>query len=123
MATLHRRPLQTRSLPVNVSPSKHTRPVAGPSKRPRSPEPQADASTSQQAVKRAKVTAAVARAPKDTNIKDRKHEEREQQRVEFREKFTRAFPSWIFYLDTESLKGDKSALEDYAAGINCLRGV
>lgn len=41
--------------------------------------------------------------------KDRKRTERER---EFRVKYTRAFPSWIFYFDIDDLSQDKLALRD-----------
>ncbi|KAG5646309.1 hypothetical protein DXG03_003906 [Asterophora parasitica] len=104
MATLNRRPLANRSLqhphPSTVSPLKHLRTASG-SKRPRSPEPSADPSLSHPTVKRVKaaVDPSLASKARDAKARERKHVEREQQKAEFKEKYTRAFPGFTFYFD------------------------
>ncbi|KAG6915398.1 hypothetical protein DXG01_011717 [Tephrocybe rancida] len=96
MATLNRRPLTSRhshQLPTIVKPQ---RTVSG-SKRPRSPELLVDLSVSSQTSKRVKATDPPINTRDKT--KDRKYIEREQQKAEFKEKYTRAFPSFTFYFD------------------------
>jgi regulatory subunit for Cdc7p protein kinase len=86
-----RRPLTSRTLPN--SPSK-SRVVSG-SKRPRSPEhgePHV-----QPILKR--VCLAPTTVARD--LQREKKAEREQREAEFRQKYTRAFPMWKFYFDTE----------------------
>jgi regulatory subunit for Cdc7p protein kinase len=85
MATINRRPLANRS--------------ASFSKRPRSPDTYIDPRPS---LKRVKTTASTIRP----STKDRKHAERgdrEQQKVEFKEKFTRAFPTFTFCFDIDNV--------------------
>jgi len=93
-----RRPLSTRTLPN--SPSKATRIVSG-SKRARSPEH--GEAQGQRVLKRARVLAPppVIVPTRDLRKERERKTEREQQEAEFREKYTRAFPTWKFYFDTE----------------------
>ncbi|RDB25382.1 Hsk1-interacting molecule 1 [Hypsizygus marmoreus] len=100
MATLNRRPLADRSLqrPSVLSPSKPFRAVSA-SKRPRSPDPAADPTASHPVSKRVKAAApSPASVIRDKN-KERKQAEREQQKAEFKEKYTRAFPGFTFYFE------------------------
>jgi len=107
MATISRRPLNPRSLPqlpVVVSPlSAKFRSGSTTSKRPRSPEPCLDQQQQQHSAKRSRPTPPESPAApgreEDHKLKERKRLEREAQREEFRSKYTRAFPSWIFYFD------------------------
>lgn len=124
MATLNRRPLANRPLPLQVpsifSPLKSSRTVSGSSKRARSPDP-IDASTS----KRAR---AVAPAPSTLTAardvaKERKQAEREQQKAEFKDKYCRAFPHFRFYFDLENIEPDRAATQDLEARIQQLGGV
>ncbi|KIY50186.1 hypothetical protein FISHEDRAFT_7828, partial [Fistulina hepatica ATCC 64428] len=78
-------------------------------KRPRSPEPVAAS------IKRARSNtisfAAVAREkPAKDAERERRHQEREQQRLEFKEKYTRAFPRWTFYFDPDCPEADYERL-------------
>ena len=45
--------------------------------------------------------ARLARVAPVKDLQEEKKTEREQKEVEFREKYTRAFPTWKFYFDTE----------------------
>jgi regulatory subunit for Cdc7p protein kinase len=129
MATVMRRqPLTSRTLslttPAIVSPLKtFVRTVSGSTKRPRSPEPDINASTN--TVKRAK--AAAPRSPAiggdERKAKEQKRAERELQRAEFKAKYTKAFPSWSFYFDLDHLDGDDSARELLESKISHLGGV
>ncbi|KAG6864876.1 hypothetical protein C0991_006643 [Blastosporella zonata] len=93
MATLNRRPLTSRhQLPTIVS-SVKPRTVSG-NKRPRSPEPHADSPAHSQASKRVKADFAAR-----DKAKEQKLLEREQQKAEFKDKYTRAFPTFTFYFD------------------------
>ena len=84
-----RRPLTSRTVPN--SPGK-TRVVSG-SKRLRSPERGVHA---QPIMKRARLVPVAAR-----DLQKERKAEREQREAEFRDKYTRAFPTWKFYFDTE----------------------
>ncbi|KAF8070270.1 Dfp1/Him1, central region-domain-containing protein [Lyophyllum atratum] len=99
MATLNRRPLTNRSLqlPSTVSPLKQ-RTISG-SKRPRSPELSADPCTSYPTTKRVRAADPSPSFKARDKFKERKHLEREQQKAEFKEKYTRAFPGFTFYFD------------------------
>ncbi|KAG6857261.1 hypothetical protein H0H87_007094 [Tephrocybe sp. NHM501043] len=97
MATLNRHPLTSRHshhLPSVVSSVKPNRTVSG-SKRPRSPEPNVDPYVSPQTSKRVKAGDSLS----TTRDKVRERKEREQQKAEFKEKYTQAFPKFIFYVD------------------------
>lgn len=111
MATFNRRPLANRSL---QNPTVATSRTASSSKRPRSPDTILDSSALRPCYKRVKSTAPTsttastfvpASATRPTT-KDRKHAERaerEQQKVEFKEKFTRAFPTFTFCFDIDNV--------------------
>lgn len=86
-----RRPLSSRALPN--SPSK-TRVISG-AKRPRSPEKPEN--PPQSVFKRFRST----QGPVARDLQKERKTEREQRETEFREKYTRAFPTWRFYFDTE----------------------
>lgn len=117
MATaLNRRPLGTRQHLQQVignSPQKSRTPSASV-KRPRSPEP-----ASQTNAKRVKATLA---EPVATTLPDEERKDKEQRRQareaaknEFRVKYTRAFPSWVFYFDLDQLDPDTAALRNSLA--------
>ncbi|KAG5340665.1 hypothetical protein C0989_000815 [Termitomyces sp. Mn162] len=100
MATLSRRPLMSRhahQLPTIATSTKPQRTVSG-NKRPRSPEPLTDPSVLSQCTKRVKAVDSLPLLARD-KARERKHIEREQQKAEFKEKYTRAFPSFTFYFD------------------------
>ncbi|KAF5386259.1 hypothetical protein D9615_002435 [Tricholomella constricta] len=122
MATLNRPPLTNRShqFPSTVSPIKSQRTASG-SKRPRSPEPSADPSAFHPTSKRVKAAMDPSPAPKARDrLRERKHVEREQQKAEFKEKYTRAFPSFTFYFDELNL--GSVALDTYEEMIEELGG-
>ncbi|KAJ7502751.1 Dfp1/Him1, central region-domain-containing protein [Mycena galericulata] len=86
-------------------PVKQSRSVSG-SKRPRSPDQSLDV-----VPKRLKAVASVPshREKEVDKEKARRHAEREQQRIEFKEKYRRAFPSWKFYFDTGNIHPDNAS--------------
>lgn len=113
MATVfNRRPLGTRQhlqQLIGNSPQKSRTPSAAV-KRPRSPEPTGDAP------KRVRATLA---EPITTTLPDEERKDKEQRRQareatknEFRVKYTRAFPSWVFYFDLDQLDPDIAALRN-----------
>ncbi|TFK44599.1 Dfp1/Him1, central region-domain-containing protein [Crucibulum laeve] len=112
MTTLQRRPLVNRpqtttSVPAAINSS---RSVSASFKRPRSPdhvEPSAPRPISKRP--RSSVSSQVACATRDVG-KERRHAEREQQNAEFKEKYTRAFPSWTFYFDSENIDTEDSTI-------------
>lgn len=118
MATLNRRPLVNRSIQpsLSFSPLK-SRSMSG-TKRPRSPDPQPDTTTSHPIAKRVK---AVPPAPIRELGRERKHLEREQQKAEFRDKYTRAFPGWTFCFDEDNIGIGPS--ESFKTRIRQLGGV
>lgn len=76
-------------------------------KRPRSPDPAADAS-----IKRVRPTPTEATHGEDRKDKERRRVERETQKAEFRFKYTRAFPAWVFYFDLDLSDPESAALRD-----------
>jgi len=108
-----RRPLTTRTLPN--SPNKATRVISG-TKRARSPEL---GGPSIQTVKRARLAPVPALPVKDPQKE--KKTEREQKESEFRNKYTRAFPSWKFYFDTEKpLSVNESSLRSRVLSLGAV---
>ncbi|KAG6878527.1 hypothetical protein C0993_004425 [Termitomyces sp. T159_Od127] len=108
MATLNRRPLTSRhahQIPTIVSSTKPQRTVSG-NKRARSPEPLADSSVLLQSSKRVKAVDPTPSLARD-KARERKHIEREQQKAEFKEKYTRAFPSFTFYFDELNITSEE----------------
>ena len=106
-----RRPLSSRFVPN--SPTK-TR-VVSSFKRPRSPEP--GVSYDQPVLKRARP------APPPVARDLQRRTEREQREAEFREKYTRAFPSWTFYFDTEKpLSVSQSSLRSGVLQLKAVSG-
>ncbi|KAL0956061.1 hypothetical protein HGRIS_002230 [Hohenbuehelia grisea] len=101
MATLARRPLATRTalLPQCLSPMKQTRTVSG-SKRERSPDPSNDLAP--KTLKRVKATTTTLGNQEED--RERKRVEREQARLEFKEKYSKAFPKFKFYFDTDTIE-------------------
>lgn len=61
------------------------------------------------------------RDPETHKSRERLKTDREQQRLEFKEKYRRAFPSWTFYLDTSSINDQR--LELFQSRILKLGGV
>lgn len=113
-AVLARRPLAPRvqqgQLANTVSPAVKVQAL----KRARSPDTRQTVTTvdDAQAAKKAKcVTAATTTAGRvqDAREKERKRAEREAQKEEFRIKYTKAFPSWVFYFDTADRETEELA--------------
>lgn len=123
----HRRlPLGNRTLqnPSNPSPAKQSRVVSG-SKRARSPD---NAELQMHTVlKRVRATANVTPSPTKVREQERVEEktrriaERQQKAKEFKQKFTSAFPSWTFYIDSETI--DHKVEQGFKARILLLGGV
>lgn len=106
MATLNRRPLMNRhahQIPTITPSIKRT--LSG-NKRARSPESLADSSVLLQNSKRVKTVDAPPSLARD-KARERKHIEREQQKAEFKEKYTRAFPSFTFYFDELNISSEE----------------
>ncbi|KIJ18843.1 hypothetical protein PAXINDRAFT_109208 [Paxillus involutus ATCC 200175] len=116
--TLNRRPLGTRQhlqQPFGHSPKK-SRTSSVSIKRPRSPEPAGDILTTQTNPKRVRATpteaAPVPGADEERREKEQRRQARETARNEFRFKYTRAFPSWVFYFDLDQLDPETAALRN-----------
>ncbi|KAJ6593766.1 Dfp1/Him1, central region-domain-containing protein [Mycena capillaripes] len=87
-------------------PLRQSRSVSG-SKRPRSPDQVIEV-----VPKRLKVVPSAGPGHRDKEPdkdKTRRQAEREQQRVEFREKYRRAFPGWKFYFDTDNIHPENAS--------------
>ncbi|KAI0371142.1 hypothetical protein BV20DRAFT_965816 [Pilatotrama ljubarskyi] len=116
MATaLIRNPLATRPQPHNtgmsISPCRTTLKKASAAiKRPHSPEPAPEltdhsskrAKTAPQPVVEQSPTPAVSRADAKKERERRREKERIAREEEFRIKYTRAFPNWVFYFDIDT---------------------
>ena len=118
MSALSRNPLASRSVTNHLSASssvwKDTLSKSSSFKRTRSPEPgdSLSAKRSKAAVENTRAlvpTRDDARKREGKETKDSK-DDRERKRIEreeeFRVKYTRAFPNWIFYFDLDSLESD-----------------
>ncbi|KAL4248458.1 DNA Replication Regulatory Kinase Subunit [Abortiporus biennis] len=112
MATLVHHHVMAQAIASPVSSMQSSARRQSSAKRARSPEPHAD--DSQQA-KRPK--------PVDTREETRKEKERKraEREREFRVKYTRAFPNWVFYFDFDDLNVDNIALrESLTDGVTSL---
>lgn len=126
MATTNRRPpLAPRPLslqiPSVVSPLKRS--ASGVSKRARSPDLAGE--TNSKRVKGSPPSPAKSTAREDERKeRERKKMERDAQKEEFRIKYTRAFPSWVFYFDLDLLDPDSASAKEYLeAKVRQLGGV
>jgi len=133
MSNTCRLPLATRpsqSLILVPSPARSLKPAHQP-KRPRSPDSAAPNNPGS-SIKRHRAIASSnmnpplrtdrrQRDPETHKSRERHRTEREQQRLEFKEKYRRAFPSWTFYLDTSSINDQR--LELFQSRILKLGGV
>ncbi|EIN11366.1 hypothetical protein PUNSTDRAFT_131528 [Punctularia strigosozonata HHB-11173 SS5] len=103
MATVHRRPLSMKAVPLNlgsaVSPFKAT---SSQTKRPRSPE----AGELPQLYSKRPKPLVYPQADAERKERDRRRAEREAQKEEFRVKYRKAFPSWVFYFNFDVSDGD-----------------
>ncbi|KAH7888787.1 Dfp1/Him1, central region-domain-containing protein [Phlebopus sp. FC_14] len=119
--TVNRRPLTTRQLqlPFRLSPQKlSSRTSLVTVKRPRSPEAPGDVFSVQANSKRARAaTESTAATTHDEERREReqRRQAREAAKVEFRVKYTRAFPSWVFYFDLDQLDPESAALRNSLA--------
>ncbi len=112
--TLVRNPLAARTQPHNagmsISPCRTTLRKPSALKRPLSPEPAAEvadhsskrARTAQAVVVEQSPTPAVSRAEAKKEKERRREKDRLAREEEFRIKYTRAFPSWVFYFDLDT---------------------
>lgn len=117
-AVVARRPLAPRAqqgqIPTIISPAAtkaHTT-VLSASKRARSPDVRHTHTPAgeSQVLKKARCVAAGATTmmrEQDARDKERRRAEREAQKEEFRIKYTKAFPSWVFYFDTAESEGQE----------------
>ncbi|KAF9007967.1 Dfp1/Him1, central region-domain-containing protein [Cyathus striatus] len=97
MASLNRKPLANRHIHLSPSPSKPHRTQV---KRARSPD------------------------HSELNVPKRlRHAEREQRELEFKEKYTRAFPTFTFYLDKENMSLEAALIKVLETRIRSLGGV
>ncbi|KAG9316526.1 Dfp1/Him1, central region-domain-containing protein [Chiua virens] len=119
--TLNRRPLGTRQHLQQLagnSPSKPRTPSTS-FKRPRSPEPTGDVLAVPATSKRVKAnlteSATTTLLDEERKDKEQRRQAREVAKNEFRIKYTRAFPSWVFYFDLDQLDPDAAALRSSLA--------
>lgn len=129
MPATSRRPLSTRNLPLQVPPIMSPSKAASRStslivKRPRSPDSAEDLAEHQATVKRVRAAPMEATHGEDHRDKERRRLEREAQKADFRVKYTRAFPGWVFYFDLDLLDPDSAALRSsLAARVMHLKAV
>ena len=125
MSTIGRRPpLAPRALSVQIPPvvSPLKKSVSGTSKRARSPDPLGD--TNPKRAKGGLPSPGILAAREERKEKERRKMEREAQKEEFRIKYTRAFPSWVFYFDLDLLDPDSVSAREYLdAKVSQLGGV
>lgn len=116
MATA-RRPLSVKPVPLNLGPA------VSPfnAKRARSPD---GGDTPQAGSKRQKAvpSPAPALAPAERE-KDRRRADREAQKEEFRVKYRKAFPAWLFYFNIDVTDDEKDAVRTLQARVSALGGV
>ncbi|EAU91373.2 hypothetical protein CC1G_07408 [Coprinopsis cinerea okayama7 len=112
--TSERRALSTRSMQPTILPNR-PRLLLPSFKRPRSPE-RDDSRAAQKRVKPTSSNTSTRESKKD------RHAEREQQRHEFKEKYTRAFPNWSFYVDCENIQAKQSIVDELILRIEQLGG-
>lgn len=116
MASHARRPLSARQqeLPFGFSSQKLPGRLPASVKRPRSPEPNTDVVPTQANPKRVKAVNVDSSTLATPDSKERRDKEqrrllREATKNEFRVKYTRAFPSFVFYFDLDQLDSQSSA--------------
>ncbi|KAF8210085.1 Dfp1/Him1, central region-domain-containing protein [Mycena galopus ATCC 62051] len=98
-------------------PLKQARTVSG-SKRPRSPDHILEV-----VPKRLKAVPSASREKEVDKDKARRHALRDQQGIEFREKYSRAFPGWTFYFDLDNILPENvSSIKLAQAKIRQLNG-
>jgi regulatory subunit for Cdc7p protein kinase len=134
MATLSRRPLAPRTLHLQIPaviPQLKAGTFSGPNKRARSPEIAEDSAPQATPPKRARGTHPSPAPPHqpacEAKDRERRRAEREAQKAEFRIKYTRAFPGWVFYFDLDILDPESAAsrrtLESKVSSLGAVRFV
>jgi regulatory subunit for Cdc7p protein kinase len=125
MATVLRRPLSAKPVPFNlgpaISPFKTT--ASQTAKRPRSPD---IGELPQLSLKRSKPVAYaqnVATGDIERRDKDRRRAEREAQKEEFRVKYRKAFPSWVFYFNFDVVDANEEDVKALQNRVLSLGGV
>lgn len=91
-------------------------------KRPRSPEPGEHLSASQSKRARGASTSASLREKERRRDKEDRLD-KEQQKQEFREKYSKAFPLWTFYFDLDNISMKSSQVKLLTSRIEALGGV
>ncbi|KAI8993787.1 Dfp1/Him1, central region-domain-containing protein [Trametes punicea] len=121
-STLVRNPLATRPQPhgagMSVSPCQSMLKKSPVFKRPLSPEPGVEAAD--HSVKRAKIAGQpVVESPSPAlsraEAKKERERRRDKEREEFKVKYTRAFPNWVFYFDLDPSNPERAHLEKRVA--------
>jgi len=98
-------------------------------KRARSPDPLVLDASSASTTKRARSSASSAQITATTGTinrddrKERRQQDRLMKEAEFRAKYTRAFPTFVFFLDAESLDASGVTRKSLELKINQLSGV
>lgn len=105
--------VQRNTLPIDASTPKATRVVPTSTKRPRSPDLLGEMHTHQTTPKRVKATppspSRTMKRDDDRKQREQRKVEREAQKTEFRVKYTRAFPSFVFHFDLDTLDPESAA--------------
>ncbi|PFH51982.1 hypothetical protein AMATHDRAFT_2471 [Amanita thiersii Skay4041] len=115
MAFSLRRPLSYRpSQPVDSTSSK----------RARSPDPDDSVTAVQKRVRASPTIPSPVTHDRSLRqaTRERRLAERELQKAEFRDKYRRAFPSWIFYFDLDHIDHDRASIPSFEARIQELEG-
>jgi len=113
--TLYRRPLAPRALqlqfPSYIPQQKTVRIAPMSTKRPHSPEVNGDSNAIQATPpKRARgIQPSSMQVSRDPRERELRKAQREERKAEFRVKYTRAFPSWVFYFDLDTLDPQSAA--------------
>ncbi|KZT19906.1 hypothetical protein NEOLEDRAFT_1101614 [Neolentinus lepideus HHB14362 ss-1] len=116
MATV-RRPLISRTLPGQHGAAGDAFRHAGKSslplgKRARSPDGGHDVAATKESTKRARALPPLGANDDERKEKEQKRTEREKQKRDFQIKYTKAFPSWSFYFDLDTLDPEEAAIQE-----------
>lgn len=113
MASHARRPLSARQqeVPFGLSQQKLPGHSSSPVKRPRSPDPNVDLQAKAKRAKAVNTDSATLATPNSKERRDKEQRKllREATKNEFRVKYTRAFPSFVFYFDLDQLDSQSPA--------------
>jgi hypothetical protein len=126
MATLSRHPLASRILPMQSPSTQSTKTSRSGSitKRPRSPDPILDSRSKRvKAAFQPAVAPTAVPVPDDDRLleKDERRAQREAQKEEFRSKYRRAFPTWVFYFDADVPAASADSLGIEIEGLGAVR--